>query len=126
MFVATDASQHLGQFTGRDIAEKHAAHLGTAIGTYRGFPAAYVAYFKNTPSGSSREIAGDGISIYYRDGETWKRKRVFKRVGFEPELARLARDVDLQQNRLRLARVLGALVQLGRQFHAVHRVNQLK
>jgi hypothetical protein len=45
------------------------------------FSAAYVAYFKNTPSGSSREIAETASSIYYRDGETWSERRVFKRVG---------------------------------------------
>jgi hypothetical protein len=69
------------EHAGVDIVERHAGHQGSAIGTYKGLPAAYVSYFKNTPSGSSREIAGDGISIYYREGETWKRKRVWKRVG---------------------------------------------
>jgi hypothetical protein len=29
------------------------------------------------------DIAGDGVSVYYREGETWKRKRIFKRLGLE-------------------------------------------
>jgi hypothetical protein len=69
------------EHAGVAIVERHAAHLGTAIGVYKGRPAAFVSYFKNTPAGSSRQIAGDGISIYYSDGETWKRKRAWKRVG---------------------------------------------
>ena len=62
------------------MAERFAFHMGAAMGTYRGFPAVFMPYFKQTPSGGSKQIGGNGISIYYRDGGAWKRARVFKSI----------------------------------------------
>jgi hypothetical protein len=61
--------------------EGFSVHLGSAAGTYRKLPAAFVTYMKNTPGSGKPDITGDGVSIYYRDGATWKRYRVLKRVG---------------------------------------------
>jgi hypothetical protein len=63
-----------------DIAEFFAYHMGAAVGTYRGMPAVYMTYFKQTPSGGSKQIGGNGVSVYYREGGTWKRARVVKSV----------------------------------------------
>ncbi|HKC24695.1 MAG TPA: VCBS repeat-containing protein [Thermoanaerobaculia bacterium] len=63
-----------------DVAEHYAYHMGAAVGTYRGSPAVYMTYFKQTPSGGSRQIGGDGISVYYREGGAWKRSRIVKSV----------------------------------------------
>jgi hypothetical protein len=63
-----------------DVAERFAFHMGAAMGTYRGFPAVFMPYFKQTPSGGSRQIGGNGISIYYREAGAWKRARVFKSI----------------------------------------------
>jgi hypothetical protein len=68
---------------GLQIVEAYSGHLGSGTGRYRGFPAAVVSYIKNSPGGARPDISGDGVSIYYRDGETWKRKRVFKRLGLD-------------------------------------------
>lgn len=68
---------------GLDIVERYSGHEGTAVGRYAGFPAAFVSYIKNSPGSAVPDISGDGISVYYRDGETWKRKRVFKRLGLD-------------------------------------------
>ncbi|HEV8267897.1 MAG TPA: VCBS repeat-containing protein [Thermoanaerobaculia bacterium] len=63
-----------------DVVEKYCSHLGATVGTYHGHPAAYTTYVKNGPVGSSRNISGFGVTAYYRDGGTWKRKRVYKAV----------------------------------------------
>lgn len=62
-----------------DVIEPHAVHMGVGVGQYQGHEAAFVTYLKVGPR-AGRVIDGDGISVYYRDGETWKRKRVLKRV----------------------------------------------
>ncbi len=61
-----------------DLVERYAGHLGSAVGTYRGFPAAYTTWFRNTPSGASRDVAGAGVTLYWREGKEWKKKRVVK------------------------------------------------
>jgi len=68
---------------GLRTVEAYSAHLGSGIGRYRGHPAAVVSYIKNGPGTATPDITGDGVSIYYREGETWKRKRVFKRLGLD-------------------------------------------
>ena len=68
-------------FAGGDVVERYAVSLGSAVGRYRGKRAAFVTYLKNTPGDAKPSITGDGVSIYYLDGDTWKRKRVVKRVG---------------------------------------------
>ena len=62
------------------VVEEYAIHDSTAVGRYRGFPAVFDAYTKLTPTGASREFTGDGVSIYYREGADWKRKRLYKRL----------------------------------------------
>jgi FG-GAP-like repeat len=66
---------------GDKIIETMALHLAAAVGTYRGLPAAFVSYMKNSPPGATRNADAEGVSIYYKDGEAWKRKRVVKRTG---------------------------------------------
>jgi len=55
--------------------------LGVATGVYHGHPAAFTTYFKNRPGGAQPDPTGDGLSIYYRDGGSWHRKRLLKRIG---------------------------------------------
>ncbi len=66
---------------GRDVVEFNSAHIGSAVGRYRGAPAAFVSWLKNNPAGASRDMQGFGVSVYWQDGATWKRKRVLKVVG---------------------------------------------
>jgi len=64
---------------GLDIAERYSLHVGAALGSYAGKPAAYVAYAKGNPAvASARSMNGHGVSIYYREGTDWKRKRLIK------------------------------------------------
>ncbi|HQR47389.1 MAG TPA: VCBS repeat-containing protein [Thermoanaerobaculia bacterium] len=56
---------------------------GTAVGTFRKHPAAFVAYLKNRPANAVPDPTGDGVSVYYREGKAWKRYRVVKRLGFD-------------------------------------------
>ena len=64
---------------GRGLAEDYAFHSGTALGTYQGKPAAFVTYVKGNARGATKgPIRGHGLSIYYRDGQEWKRKRLLK------------------------------------------------
>ncbi|MEO8586085.1 MAG: VCBS repeat-containing protein [Acidobacteriota bacterium] len=71
-------------FAGTDLIEGFGPQAGAAAGTYRGRPAAYASYFKRTPSGASRTIDGQGITIYYRDVDgKMKSKRVLKTLEFE-------------------------------------------
>jgi len=64
---------------GRGLAEDYAFHSGTALGTYQGKPAAFVTYVKGNARGASKgPIRGHGVSVYYRDGQEWKRKRLLK------------------------------------------------
>jgi hypothetical protein len=78
-----DRAKSAFQVAGVETVERNSGHEGTAVGRYAGFPAAFVSYIKNTPGNAVPDIAGDGVSVYYRDGETWKRKRIFKRLGLE-------------------------------------------
>lgn len=68
---------------GVSVAEAFSVSEGTAVGTYRGHPAAVVSYLKNRPMDAQPDPTGDGVSIYYRDGGTWKRQRVLKRLGLD-------------------------------------------
>lgn len=65
----------------RPVVELYSVHTGSATGTFRKHPAAFVSYLKNRPANAVPDPTGDGVSIYYRDGDTWKRQRVVKRVG---------------------------------------------
>jgi hypothetical protein len=65
----------------RPVVELYTVHTGSVIGTYRKHPAAFVSYLKNRPANAVPDPTGDGVSVYYRDGDTWKRQRVVKRVG---------------------------------------------
>jgi hypothetical protein len=76
-----DRSQMAFRNVGTKVAESFTVHLGSAVGTFKNFPAAFVTYMKNTPGSAQPNITGDGVSIYYRDGSTWNRFRLLKRVG---------------------------------------------
>lgn len=65
-------------YVGRNVVELYANHVGSAVGRYMGHPAAFVAVTKNTPPGASKNVTGDGLSIYYREGGVWKRTRIMK------------------------------------------------
>ena len=75
-----DAEKKASVRRGSDIIEGYGFHSGTAMGTYAGKPAVFVAYFKGTPRGAVRTMTGNGLSIYYREGADWKRKRIVKVV----------------------------------------------
>ena len=67
------------RFVGRGVVERSAYHGGAATLTYRGRPAAAVSYSKVDGLGAGeRSIRGQGLSVYYRDVDGWKRKRVAK------------------------------------------------
>ena len=74
---------------GRGLAEDYGFHSGTALGTYQGRPAAFVTYVKGNARGATQgPFRGHGVSIYYRDGQEWKRKRLLKvlaKVGTESQ-----------------------------------------
>ena len=56
-----------------DIAERYSLHVGAALGSYAGKPAAFVAYAKGNPAVASvKSMNGHGVSIYYREGTDWK------------------------------------------------------
>jgi len=74
-----DAAGKSFRHVGRGVVEEFSFHSGSAVGTYRGFPAAFATYVKgNAPGAVQRPIRGHGLSVYYRDGEGWKRKRLVK------------------------------------------------
>ncbi len=74
-----DAPAKAFRSVGRGVVEEFSFHSGAAIGTYRGFPAAFSSYVKgNAPGAVARPIRGHGVSVYYRDTEGWKAKRVTK------------------------------------------------
>jgi hypothetical protein len=79
-----------------DDVEWFGYHMGAATGTYQGKPAAFVTYFKTAPKVAVPQFSGQGVSVYYRDGDTWKRRRVVKSVQDPPwDLAALAAgDLD--------------------------------
>lgn len=68
-----------------DFAEQWAFHSGTAAGLYRGHPAAFMTYVKAGPTGATPDPSGYGVSIYYRESGTWKRKRLLKTLGVRVE-----------------------------------------
>ncbi len=72
------------RFVGADVVETYGPQAGAAAGLYRGRPAAFASYFKRSPSGASRKIDGQGITIYYRDADgKMKSKRVVKTLKFD-------------------------------------------
>jgi hypothetical protein len=74
-----DAAARGFRHVGRGVVEEFSFHSGSATGTYRGFPAAFASYVKgNAPGAVQRPIRGHGVSVYYRDGEGWKSKRLLK------------------------------------------------
>jgi len=68
---------------GGTVVEQFSVVEGTAVGTYRKHPAAFVSYMKNRPTNAVPDPTGDGVSIYYREDGAWKRKRVVKRLGLD-------------------------------------------
>jgi FG-GAP-like repeat len=70
-------------YIGEGLVEQFALEAGVAAGTYHGYPAAYTSYFKRSPDGAVKPIDGQGISIYYRKGDTMQRKRVVKTLQFD-------------------------------------------
>lgn len=92
-----DPDKEAFAYVGAKVVEFFGYQAGSASGAYLGRPAVFASYFKRTPSGGSRKIDGQGISIYWRDaaGEM-QRKRVVKTLKFDaasPALA--AGDLNL-------------------------------
>jgi hypothetical protein len=75
--------------------EQYSVGMGVAVGTYRGHPAAFSTYFKNTPGGALPDASGDGLSIYYREEGAWKRYRVLKRLGMNRGISPAIAVADL-------------------------------
>lgn len=74
-----DAASKAFRHVGRGVVEEYSSHRGSATGTYRGHPAAFATYIKgNAPGAIAKPIRGHGLSVYYRDAEGWKRKRIVK------------------------------------------------
>lgn len=64
---------------GRGAVEEFSFHSGSAVGSYGGHAAAFSSYVKgNAPGADKNPITGHGVSVYYRDGDGWKRKRIVK------------------------------------------------
>ena len=63
---------------GTDFAEALSVHTGVGLGLYKGLPAAFMGYTKAGPVDIPKRIDGGGVSIYYREGGQWKKKRVVK------------------------------------------------
>ena len=61
-----------------DIGEFNAIHVGVGFGLYKGLPATVAGYTKAGPPDLQERIDGAGVSLYYREGGQWKRKRVVK------------------------------------------------
>ena len=81
-----DAAAKSFRSVGRGVVEEFSFHSGAAVGTYHGFPAAFSSYVKgNAPGAVVRPIRGQGVSVYYRDGDGWKAKRVVKALADSPE-----------------------------------------
>jgi hypothetical protein len=78
-----DRSSETFSYVGEGLMEPFALEAGVATGTYHGYPAAYTSYFKRSPEGAVKPIDGQGISIYYRKGDTMQRKRVVKTLQFD-------------------------------------------
>lgn len=78
-----DRSAETFRYIGEGLLEPFALEAGVATGTYHGYAAAYTSYFKRSPEGATKPIDGQGISIYYRKGDTMQRKRVVKTLQFD-------------------------------------------
>ena len=91
-----DPAKETFTYVGAKVVELFGYQAGSASGTYHGHPAIYASYFKRTPSGGSKKIDGQGISIYWRDekGEM-QRTRVVKTLQFDAASPALAvADLD--------------------------------
>ena len=74
-----DAASKSWKAAATGVIEAYGFHSNVAAGTYMGKPAVFATWVKaNAPGTASRPIRGQGLSIYYRDGGEWKRKRVEK------------------------------------------------
>jgi hypothetical protein len=72
------------RFVGKGVVEVNGPEAGAAAGIYHGQPAAFASWFKRTPSGGSRQIDGQGITIYWRGADgVMKSKRILKTLKFE-------------------------------------------
>jgi hypothetical protein len=72
------------RFAGTDLIEGYGLQAGAAAGTFHGRPAAFASYFKRTPTGGTRKLDGQGVTIYYRDTDgKMKNKRVVKTLQFD-------------------------------------------
>ncbi len=81
-----DATGGAFRHVGRGVVEEFSFHSGAAVGTYHGFPAAFASYVKgNAPGAVVKPIRGHGVSIYYRDRDGWKSKRVTKVLADRPD-----------------------------------------
>ena len=79
-----DPAKEAFTYTGAKVVELWGYEAGAAAGVYHGRPAAFVSYFKRTPSGASKKIDGQGVSIYWRDADgTMQSKRVVKTLKFD-------------------------------------------
>jgi hypothetical protein len=78
-----DRDSETFSYIGEGLMEQFALEAGVATGTYHGYAAAYTSYFKRSPEGAVKPIDGQGISIYYRKGDTMQRKRVVKTLQFD-------------------------------------------
>jgi hypothetical protein len=72
---------------GLDFAEDWAIHTGVALGLYKGHPAAFMGYWKAGPGDLPRKIDGAGVSVYFREGGEWKRKRILKFLDLSASLS---------------------------------------
>jgi hypothetical protein len=83
-----DAAANAFRQVGRDVVEQFSFHSGSAVGTYRGHPAAFSTYVKgNAPGAVEKPVRGHGVTAYYREGNAWKAKRVTKVLADQPDEA---------------------------------------
>lgn len=74
-----DAPARAFRSVGRGVVEEYSFHSGAAVGTYHGLAAAFSSYVKgNAPGAVAKPIRGHGVSVYYRDKDGWKSKRIVK------------------------------------------------
>lgn len=79
-----DPAKEAFTYTGAKVVELFGYQAGSAAGVYHGRPAVFASYFKRSPSGSSRKVDGQGVSIYWRDANgEMQRKRVVKTLTFD-------------------------------------------
>jgi hypothetical protein len=100
-FIATDCRYQFGMnlvygfnraaksfhTVGSSFVEDFAFHTGVALGLYKGLPGVFEGYTKSGPPDLPKKLDGAGVSIYYRDGAEWKRKRVIKTLDPMPVLS---------------------------------------